>query len=234
MGDLSWNPSSWTVSNFAESAVEFVTGSEAAGDVAGLAGAWLTGDALGIASQAGDLGTNIMGGLGTLFDGVGKAAQDAWKEFSNPGSIREPNASQCTCGGYNAGEANGPHDTGAFGGQSASQGIGGAGGLDAEIDAIMKGGGSIEDKIFALLMALQRDKKAKVGKAMDKFTQLTKDAGKAADSKADNQHELGADKDAAMQAMQKEMGELSQLTQLASNLQSSFKQMKDSVIQNIR
>ena len=66
MGDLSWNPTSWTPSNLAEEAVEFMTGSEVAGDVAGLATAWITGDAMGIASQAGDLGQNVMAGAGKL------------------------------------------------------------------------------------------------------------------------------------------------------------------------
>jgi hypothetical protein len=222
MGDLSWNPSSWTVSNFAESAVEFVTGSEAAGDIAGLAGAWLTGDALGIASQAGDLGTNIVGGLGTLFGGVADAAKDAWKEFSNPGSISQPNPSQCTCGGYPAGEASGPNDVGTVG-QGAGQTEGPGKGqpmtdaqLDAQVNSILAGGGSIEDKIFAILMLIQKDKKNKV-------------EGKLNELKGAKE-----DKDVKLQELQKETGELSQMTQLTTNLMASFKQMKDSVIQNIR
>lgn len=208
MGDLSWNPTSWTPSNLAEEAVEFISGSEAAGDVAGLAAAWLTGDMLGVAGQGMDLGTNILAGGSTLLEGFGKAAKDAVQNFSNPGSINSPSQDDYSYGGYGDGEATSSTDTGSFG-------TGGLSSTDGDINSILQGGGSLEDKIFAVLMLLQKEKKDQVEKKIGNLGNTQ-------------------DKEKNLQELQKSTGELSQLTQLTTGLMNNFKQMKDSVIQNIR
>jgi len=211
MGDLSWNPTSWTPSNLAEEAVEFISGSEAAGDVAGLAAAWLTGDMLGVAGQAGDLGTNVLAGGSKLLEGFGKAAQDAFQVFSNPGAVATPSQSGCTCTGYADGETTSNTDTGTIGGSTPSS----TGNVDGDINSILQGGGSLEDKIFAVLMLLQKEKKDQVEKKIGNLGNTQ-------------------DKEKNLQELQKSTGELSQLTQLTTGLMNNFKQMKDSVIQNIR
>lgn len=144
---LSLNPMTWTPSNLAETVVEGITGSEAAGDIAGLFGAAMTGDILGVASQTFDLGGNVISGFGRFAEGVWNSAKQGFAEFSNPGQIYSPDFNRFgRAGGYAAGQASGPFDTGMIGnpfgglgglGLGAGQGLGGAGGSLANLGAKM-------------------------------------------------------------------------------------------------
>jgi len=214
---LSLNPMSWTPSNLAESAVEFVTGSEAAGDIAGLWMAGATGDVKGLAEQSADLGQNIAAGGKKLLEGFCSALKDAFQVFSNPGAVKPPEASQCQAPGYADGTPASQTDTGAVGNSSGPGAPTVGSGSESDIDKMLDGPGSIEDKIFALLMHLQKEKK---GEVADKMKSMK---GMKGDDRAD-----------MLQELQKSTGELSQLTQLTTGLMQNFKQMKDSVIQNIR
>lgn len=213
---LSLNPMSWTPSNLAESAVEFVTGSEAAGDIAGLAAAYLTGDVKGIADQGMDIGENVVAGGKKLLEGFGSALKDAFQVFSNPGAVKPPEASQCQAPGYAGGTAASQNDTGVIGNPPASQ-TGGSGKTEGSFADSLKGM-SLEDKIFAILLKLQEKKEGELDTLV----------GGMGDKTADKLSQ----KD--MVNLQRIQSDLSQLSTLTTNLMNTFKQMKDSVIQNIR
>lgn len=217
MGDLSWNPSSWTVSNFAEAGVEALTGSEAAGDIAGMIGAYATGDVMGMADQGADVFDNVKAGVGALVSGVRQGIEDGVAEFNNPGSVGKPDQKKCG-GGYAAGGAGEMPNVW----QSEE---------DKELESIMKGGGSIEDKIFRLMMKLQKDKRGEVEGKFKEYQAASKDGEGGAEGAGGAG---GKDKSEVLQEMQKAAGELSQLVSLTTNMMGSFKQMKDAVIQNIR
>ena len=214
---LSLNPMSWTPSNLAESAVEFVTGSEAAGDVAGLLMANMTGDVAGVADQGMDLGENVVAGGKKLLEGFGNALKDAFQVFSNPGAVKQPDAAQAPTEGYKPGEATGPNDTGAIGNPPTGQ-TGETGKTDGASFADSLKGMSLEDKIFAILMKLQEKKEGELDTLV----------GGMGDKTADKLSQ----KD--MVNLQRIQSDLSQLSTLTTNLMNTFKQMKDSVIQNIR
>jgi hypothetical protein len=164
-----------------------------------------------------------------------------------PDKAGAPNA------GYAAGEASGPEDTGPIGNppttEPAKPGAGGVGiesTGDPALDAILRGGGSLEDMIFALMMHLQKEKKGQIGKSISKVAAGSKEANAAQAAATDGKDganagklqekasNLAAEKDAALQTLQRETGDLAQLTQLTTGMMDSFKKMKDSVIQNIR
>lgn len=229
MGDLSLNPSSWSLSNLAEEAAEFITGSEAAGDLVGLAVAYGTGDIGGVVSQAGDLGTNIVAGGKALVEGYIKAGQNAGQEFSNPGSVKSPSQGGATAPGYAEGTPASQNDTGVVGNAPASQtgAADEAKGLDPELQkeynelqgVLSDLNMSLEDKVFALLMFLNKKKEGDVEKTVNK---MAAKEGKGEKLTSKETFEL-----------QKSQSDLSQLNNLTTTMMQSFKQMKDSVIQNI-
>lgn len=239
---VSGMPASWKPSDLAESLVEGLTGSEGLGDIAGMAAAHFTGDAAGVAGQGQDLMENVGKGLMKFAEGVFNAAKDAVQVFSNPGAVKSPSqeATQGT-GGYAPGEATGPTDTGVVGdppaaggaqgagqtegagGAEGSGGAEGASGTDTQsqmndLDAILNDpGASLESKVFALLSKLQL-------KSEGKLEGIVKKMGTGKDDKL-NQKD--------MTDLQRAQADVSQLTSITTSLLQGFKQMKDSIIQNI-
>jgi len=231
MGDLSWNPSTWTPSNLAEELVEGLTGSEGLGDVAGLWAAGATGDVKGVADQSYDLGDNVGKGLGKFVEGVWNAAKDAIEVFSNPGQVKPPSQNPGQVDGYappagpDAGQVP-PTDIGNMdtdsalgaeeGGKSVSDQIKDP---NEDFSFLDSDKYSLEDKIFMLLMKLQKSQNEKIGNEM-KGLKAKKAEGKAIES-------------FDMTELNRATNELSQLTTLSTNLMKLFKDMKDATIQNI-
>jgi hypothetical protein len=208
-----------SISGFAENLVEKFTGSEAAGDIVGMAASYAMGDVKGVAEQGIDLSENIGRGVTKFAEGFLKAAGDAVKEFSNPGAVKQPNEKECRCEGYSTGEANGADDTGVIGEQGGAEETKGLS-EDQQLDSILSDpGASLESKIFALL--------TKLGKAGEKKVKDQVDSLAAKEKKGEKLGQM------ELNELQRAQSDLAQLTQLQTSLMQSFKQMKDSVIQNI-
>lgn len=260
---LSLNPMTWTPSNLAETVVEGITGSEGAGDVAGLFTAAMTGDILGVLSQGADLTGNVVGGFGRFAEGVWNAGKQGFAEFSNPGQCYSPDFGRFGgARGYGAGQANGPFDTGLFGGglnnalQGLGRGVNPLGGVfgdqsfggvgdkagDVEfknqmnfgdMDAIMNNPNmSLETKIMLVLLKLQRQKREEVEGNFREAYAAKKSA--AGMGKGQDADKAKASADEALALLQKNQQELNELNSMTTNLSKMFHEMKSATIQNIR
>lgn len=155
---------------------------------------------------------NTAAGIEKNLQKIGQGLSDAWegvKSLFGAGSVKEPpKASECRCGGYaNNTPTTDANDTGTVG-QPPSTG----------------GAQSLESKIFELLMKLMEAKEKDVNSKLD-------DALASETKTKDGGTEISQSK---LIPFQKAQGELANLNQLTTSIVSTFKQMKDSVIQNIR
>lgn len=138
-------------------------------------------------------------------------------DFSSPGSIGSPDAGQADSVGYSKGTSQGPEDTGALGQD------------DRDLNDMIQNG-SLEEKIFALMLKMAKTKEgeleASVNKADKNMASRKGSGAQGAESKGSEQRD--------MFELQKVQGELSAINSLTTNMLNTFKQMRDGVIQNIR
>lgn len=215
--DLSWNPCTWTPSNLAEAAVETLTGSEFAGDIAGAVLGFCTGDIFSGYEQLADGLDNVAGFLGD--SRVGDAADD----WFGSGTVKSPDKCPCTDTGWewppitdNAPPSTTPTTT------PTTDATGGSGGLGIDLGSM-----SLEDAIMILLSKIISDKRKDVRDKLDNIESKSKMS--VADQEA-----AGFNKQDEMTLMQRDMNELQQMTSLMTNMMSTMHQMNQGIIQNIR
>ena len=209
MGDFSiCNPSTWSLGNIAETATETLTGSEFLGDVVGAGVSFFTGDMISGFD-------NVVDGLENVVDfitdpRIADAASDAF------GTGSTPSPTSCTpppTGCAPPAQTEAPATTQAPTGSEIA-----AGGYNSGDTSISSGGGSLEDRIFALLMKLLEKKE---GDVEDRLEDAEKGSG-------------GESEKTDMHKLQKANSELSALNQLTTNILQSFNDSRMAVIRNIR
>lgn len=220
MSDLSLNPSSWTLGNLAEGLSDAVGLPEVVGDILGGGVSLMTGDFGGAIDQASDFGENVVAGAQAAY----QAGKDAF--LHGPGGCSSPNQAEAPSGGYGAGQANGPEDTG----------------------MPTTGGGSLEDQIFAMLLKLQTKQQERVlakGTQMQGKAEAAEKADKARSDAAAGGGTPGTPAEAPApggsvmdqgdsQQLTKMSNDLKALQDLTTNLLAMFHDAKKNSIQNIR
>lgn len=187
--------------------------------------------------------------LGDLFFG-GKTDTS----YTDPGSVKPPSVNTAPSAGYSTGTATSPTDTGVIGESNVTNTKGGAevgtgvekstdkfeGGASTDdmmayndMDRIMGDNNlSLETKIFLILLKLQRKAREQVGKEFQDAYAKNKNAAGITDTAAKDKAKAEAQE--ALAKLQKDQEELNQLSQMTSNLQKLFHDMKMSTIGNIR
>ena len=210
--DLSLNPLSWTPSNLAEAAVQGLTGSEFAGDVAGAVFGFASGDVFGGVEQVADGLDNVGGFLNSVAGAVSQAAD----QYFGSGAVSSPSQCSQTCPTHCPGwQDQKPVDS-----KPMDYGTDPLAGIDLSKM-------SLEEAIFTILAKLIDEKRKGV---KDKVDSIAK-AGKDGKLNIDGQE---MDKQTAMQKLQFDQQQLQQMTTLLSNMMSNFHQMNQSIIGNIR
>lgn len=209
------NPSSWSLGNIAEAATESLTGSEFLGDMVGAGVSFFSGDMVSGFDNVMDGFENVASFLSD--PRVGDAASDAFGFGSSPSPASVTDAKVCP----DKAEMGEAAEEGTLAGSDSIPTNPGYGGGSVGSDTGPIGSsGSLEDRIFALLMKLiekkEGDLEARLGDA------------EAAGEKGGNSEKI------AMQKMQKANSELSAMNQMTTNLMQSFNQSRMAVIRNIR
>jgi len=231
MGDLSWNPCTWTPSNIAESAVEGLSGSEFLGDLAGAGLSFMTGDVLGGLDQVADGLDNVASFLGD--SRVIDAAKDAFL-----GSVDSP--SDCGCIDWAGWGDEEPTEITQGGSGKPNETAGSGDVKDLDLSGL-----SLEEMVFTLLMAAIKDKQGEVRDLAKESAGAQKDLkagrdklkGLSGDAKEAAQNDLDTKTDArdnSNRKLQMANDQLKEMSQLLTGLMSSMNQMNSSVIQNIR
>lgn len=217
MSDLSLNPLTWTPSNLAEAAVQGLTGSEFAGDVAGAIFGFATGDVFGGAEQVFDGADNVGGFLGA----VGGAVAQAADQYFGTGSVSSPSQCQLPNTGWDPIKPIETQQTQETKPTYTQQSSDPLSGLDLSKM-------SLEEAIFMILAKLIDEKRGEVKDKVDKIAKADKEG------KVDMGGGESMDKETALQKLQFEQNQLQQMTTLLSGMMASFNQMNQSIIQNIR
>ncbi|MFC1705343.1 hypothetical protein ACFL59_00795 [Planctomycetota bacterium] len=211
--DLSLNPSSWTLGNLAEAAAEKLTGSEFIGDLAGGLVSYATFDFAGVVDQGIDASQNVGGFISDVATAVDK-------NFGS-GGTQAPN--QCK-----------PTDFG-FGTDPTGKSKAASGGYTSDLANLNLDNMSIDEMIFALMMAAIKDKRNAIRGHADDLKALGKKHAGAIEGKDQaGATEVSDEKDDVLRKLQKEQNSLSQMSQLLTNMMQSMHQMNQGIIQNIR